>query len=99
MRQKYRISVQVPLAGVTFLLVNKGKRVDLGSGIVWVVRYSEGMFEDLFAYDVDELDTAAVLTAAATSRALRERLEVLDLLHALRIADLHHEARVAAGRD
>jgi hypothetical protein len=56
------------------------------------------MFEDLFAYDVDELDTAAVLTAAASSRALRERLEVLDLLHALRIADLHHEVRVAAGR-
>src|SRR5258705_5944163 len=51
------------------------------------------MFEDLFAYDVDELDAAAVLTAAATSHALRERLEVLDLLHALRIADLHHEAR------
>src|SRR3954454_18382601 len=53
------------------------------------------MFEDLFGCDVDELDTAAVLTAAATSRALRERLEVLDLLHALRIADLHHETRPA----
>jgi hypothetical protein len=56
------------------------------------------MFEDLFGCDVDELDTAAVLTAAATSRALRERLEVLDLLHALRIADLHHEVRATAGR-
>ncbi|MDT7548490.1 MAG: hypothetical protein QOE84_884, partial [Actinomycetota bacterium] len=56
------------------------------------------MFEDLFAYDVDELGTAAVLTAAATSRALRERLEVLDLLHALRIADLHHEVATTAGR-
>jgi ABC-type lipopolysaccharide export system ATPase subunit len=50
------------------------------------------MFEDLFGCDVGELDEAGVL-AAADSRALRERLEVLDLLHALRIADLHHEAR------
>jgi uncharacterized membrane protein YgcG len=49
------------------------------------------MFEDLFAYDVDELDTAAVLTAAAECHALHQRLEVLGLLHALRIADLHHE--------
>jgi hypothetical protein len=37
----------------------------------------------------------AVLAAAADSRALRERLEILDLLHALRIADLHHELRAA----
>jgi hypothetical protein len=51
------------------------------------------MFEDLFAYDVDELDEAAVLTAAAESRAQRERLEVLDLLHALQVADLHHDPR------
>src|SRR5258708_19785593 len=85
-RVGWRISVPVSLSGVTFPLVDKGKRVDVGSGIVWVVRYSEGMFEDLFAYDVDELDTAAVLTAAATSHALRERLEVLALLHPLRIA-------------
>ncbi|MDX6294195.1 MAG: hypothetical protein QOH50_3270, partial [Kribbellaceae bacterium] len=42
------------------------------------------MFEDLFAYDVDELDTAAVLTAAAECHALHQRLEVLGLLHALR---------------
>jgi hypothetical protein len=36
--------------------------------------------------------------AAATSRALRERLEVLNLLHALRIADLHHEPPTTTSR-
>src|SRR5205807_1400651 len=39
-----------------------GPRVD--SGTVRAVRYGQGMFEDLFGCDVDELDAAAVLTAA-----------------------------------
>ncbi|MDX6237113.1 MAG: hypothetical protein QOG10_1928, partial [Kribbellaceae bacterium] len=59
--------------------MDKGKPVQNDSGTVCGMRYSQDMFEDLFAYDVDELDEAAVLTAAEQSRAQRERLEVLDL--------------------
>ncbi|MEN3263653.1 NUDIX domain-containing protein, partial [Pseudonocardia sp.] len=51
----------------------------------------DDMFEYLLDGDMDGLDAAAVLTATAASRALREQLETRDLQRAQHFADLHVE--------